>query len=116
MTPAACTPFKCATFLIADKHCVCSQEEFRRAAIACLTQRLQVSLASAAQQASAETEQLLETQTELAQRGAHLQVAVRFELSYSSHPDINADVAGVARHGQFVRLTRDGPCCIKGLA
>jgi hypothetical protein len=53
------------------------QEEFRQAAIRCLTQRLQVSLASAAQQASAETEKLLETQTELAQRGAHLQVAVR---------------------------------------
>jgi hypothetical protein len=55
---------------------VCPQEQFRRAAIACLAQRVQVSLASAAQQASAETEQLLETQSELAQRGAHLQVAV----------------------------------------
>ena len=53
------------------------QEQFRRAAIACLAQRVQVSLASAAQQASAETEQLLETQSELGQRGAHLQVAVR---------------------------------------
>lgn len=57
--------------------CACPQEQFRRAAIACLAQRVQVSLASAAQQASAETEQLLETQAELAQRGAHLQAAVR---------------------------------------
>lgn len=56
------------------------QEQFRRAAVACLAQRVQVSLASAAQQASAETEQLLETQSELAQRGAHLQVAVRMGL------------------------------------
>lgn len=52
------------------------QGEFRRAAIACVSRRLQASLASAASQAAGDTNQLLETQTELTQRGAHLQMAV----------------------------------------
>lgn len=53
-----------------------TQAEFRQAAIACLSRRLHASLTSAGQQAAAETNALLETQTKLTQRGAHLRIAV----------------------------------------